>query len=182
MKATLRKSNPLVVRAHELCLKTQKANRVNWDAIAKVVIPEYKDSPAAIQKSMRLKLRAKTHSYRHSLKQTRRLSKKENNSQHPPPRLRISGEVKLTREQLQGRKDKAVRFTENVLRDPDRAAEIEDESLDVYADRRRIQITNPSERKGNMATTPKPICRTALMNWKLKMKRSGINSIPLRRS
>jgi ribonuclease E len=63
--------------------------------------------------------------------------------------------VKLTREQLQGRKDKAVRFTESVLRDPDRAAEIEDESLDDYADRRHIQITNPSGRKRNMATTPK---------------------------
>jgi hypothetical protein len=63
--------------------------------------------------------------------------------------------VKLTREQLQDRKDKAVRFTENVLRDPDRAAEIEDESLDNYADRRHIQITNPSGRKGNMPTTPK---------------------------
>jgi hypothetical protein len=63
--------------------------------------------------------------------------------------------VKLTREQLQGRKDKAVRFTENVLDDPDRASEIEDESLDDYADRRHIQITNPSRRKGEMATTSK---------------------------
>jgi hypothetical protein len=89
MKATLprqragRKSNPLVVRAHELYLKRRKANRVNWDAIARIVIPEYKNAPAAIQRSMRITLRAKTHSYRHSLKQTRRLSEKRNQFSTP---------------------------------------------------------------------------------------------------
>lgn len=48
----------------------------------------------------------------------------------------------LTREQLQGRKDKAVRFVEDVLGDPERAAEIEDESLEDYAERRKIQIVD----------------------------------------
>jgi hypothetical protein len=48
----------------------------------------------------------------------------------------------LTREQLQSRKDKAVRFTRDVLDDPDRAAEIEDEDLEDYADRRKIQLIN----------------------------------------
>ena len=49
----------------------------------------------------------------------------------------------LTREQVQSRKDKAVRFTENVLDDPDRADEIADESLEDYAERRGFTLTNP---------------------------------------
>jgi hypothetical protein len=42
---------------------------------------------------------------------------------------------------------KAVRFTRDVLQDPDRAEEIADESLEDYAERRGIQITNPSRRR-----------------------------------
>ena len=53
----------------------------------------------------------------------------------------------LTRDQLQSRKEKAVRFTRDVLSDPDRADEIADESLDDYAGRRKIQITNPTIRR-----------------------------------
>ena len=49
----------------------------------------------------------------------------------------------LTRKQLEARKAKAVRFTRDVLDDPDRADEIEDESLEDYAERRHIQIQNP---------------------------------------
>src|ERR1035441_2958816 len=49
----------------------------------------------------------------------------------------------LTREQLQTRKEQAVRFTQNVLGDSDRADEIADESLEDYAERRTIQLTNP---------------------------------------
>jgi peptidoglycan hydrolase CwlO-like protein len=52
----------------------------------------------------------------------------------------------LTRAQLQSRKDKAVRFLENVIGDPDRASEVEDESLEDYAERRKIQILNPHRR------------------------------------
>ena len=60
----------------------------------------------------------------------------------------------LTRAQLQSRKKKAVRFTRDVLEDPERAEEIADESLEDYAERRRIQITNPSRRrKAIMART-----------------------------
>jgi hypothetical protein len=51
--------------------------------------------------------------------------------------------VKLTRDQVESRKEKAVRFTRNVLGDSDRADEIEDESLEDYAVRRRIQLLNP---------------------------------------
>jgi predicted RNase H-like nuclease (RuvC/YqgF family) len=54
--------------------------------------------------------------------------------------------VKLSREQLQGRKEKAVRFVRDVLGDPDRAEEIERESLEDYAERREFQITNPRRR------------------------------------
>jgi predicted RNase H-like nuclease (RuvC/YqgF family) len=53
----------------------------------------------------------------------------------------------LTREQLQSRKDKAVRFTRDVVGDPERAEEIEGESLDDYAERRKIQLSNPRRRQ-----------------------------------
>jgi predicted RNase H-like nuclease (RuvC/YqgF family) len=52
----------------------------------------------------------------------------------------------LTREQLQGRKDKAVRFVRDVIGDPERAEEIRSESLEDYAARRRIQIENLTRR------------------------------------
>jgi hypothetical protein len=53
----------------------------------------------------------------------------------------------LTREQLQSRKEKAIRFTRDVLGDPDRADEIADESLEDYAERRKIQLTNIGKRE-----------------------------------
>jgi ribosomal protein L29 len=53
----------------------------------------------------------------------------------------------LTRAQLESRKEKAVRFTRDVLGDPDRAEEIADENLEDYAARRKIQLTNPSKRR-----------------------------------
>ncbi len=52
----------------------------------------------------------------------------------------------LTREQVQGRKGKAVRFVRDVLQDDDRADEIEDESLEHYAERRHIKLLNPEVR------------------------------------
>jgi hypothetical protein len=58
----------------------------------------------------------------------------------------------LTRDQLQARKDKAVRFVRDVLHDPDRAEEIADESLESYAERRGFTITNPRRENRNMAT------------------------------
>jgi hypothetical protein len=59
----------------------------------------------------------------------------------------------LTREQLQKRKEKAVRFVRDVLDDPDRAAEIDDEDLEDYAARKKLQIINPNRSKNSMATT-----------------------------
>ena len=52
----------------------------------------------------------------------------------------------LTREQVESRKAQAVKFTQTVLGDLDRADEIAAESLEDYAQRRKIQITNPIRR------------------------------------
>lgn len=50
----------------------------------------------------------------------------------------------LSRDQLEKRKEKAARFVEDVLGDPDRADEIRDEGLEVYAERRKLYIAeNP---------------------------------------
>jgi len=46
----------------------------------------------------------------------------------------------LTRQQLESRKAQAERFVRDVLGDSDRAGEIEDESLEDYAEGRRIKI------------------------------------------
>ena len=51
----------------------------------------------------------------------------------------------LTRKQLEARKAQAVRFTEDVLDDPDLADELEDLTPEEYAERRRIKISNPKK-------------------------------------
>jgi hypothetical protein len=56
----------------------------------------------------------------------------------------------LTPKQLEARKEKAVRFVRDVLENDDRASEIEDESLEDYAERRRLEITNPRRRRTHM--------------------------------
>jgi predicted RNase H-like nuclease (RuvC/YqgF family) len=53
---------------------------------------------------------------------------------------------RLSREQVEGRKEKAARFTETVLGDSERAQEIRDEPVEDYASRRRFEITNPTRR------------------------------------
>ena len=60
----------------------------------------------------------------------------------------------LTLDQIESRKEKAVHFTRDVLDDPDRADEIEDESLEDYAERRGFQITNPSTNRRKKAIMP----------------------------
>jgi hypothetical protein len=62
---------------------------------------------------------------------------------------------RLTRAQLESRKEKAVRFVRDVLGDSDRADEIAEESLEDYAQRRKIQITNPSKRRNAIMATTK---------------------------
>ncbi len=59
----------------------------------------------------------------------------------------------MTRQELERRKAQAVRFTRDVLDDPDKAAEIEDESLQDYAERRRVELTNPKGVKPMTAST-----------------------------
>lgn len=62
----------------------------------------------------------------------------------------------LTRAQLESRKAKAVRFTRDVLGNPDRADEIEAESLEDYAERRTVKLINSSNRsKAIMPRTTK---------------------------
>lgn len=59
----------------------------------------------------------------------------------------------LTRKQLESRKAKAVRFTRDVRGDDDRADEIEDESLEDYAQERRIKLSNPKGGRNMPALT-----------------------------
>src|SRR5215831_6049541 len=61
----------------------------------------------------------------------------------------------LTLSQLAARKEKAVRFTRDVLDDPDQADEIEDESLEDYAERKGFQIANPNRRRTAIMPTNK---------------------------
>ena len=63
----------------------------------------------------------------------------------------------LTPEQIQGRKDKAVSFTRDVVGDPDRAAEIEAEDLEDYAERRKLKL-NPGKAE---TTTQETIAQAA---------------------
>jgi hypothetical protein len=50
----------------------------------------------------------------------------------------------LTRQQLEGRKAQAVRFARDVREDDDLADAIQDETLDQYAERRHIKLSNPT--------------------------------------
>jgi hypothetical protein len=54
-----------------------------------------------------------------------------------------------TWEQLQTKKDQAVRFVRNILGNEEKASFIESESVEEYAERKKIRIKNP-ERKENM--------------------------------
>jgi cell shape-determining protein MreC len=58
----------------------------------------------------------------------------------------------LTGDQVQSRKDKAVRFVGDALGDPGRAEVIEDQSPENYAERRKIELQNPFWRKQAMAS------------------------------
>jgi hypothetical protein len=58
----------------------------------------------------------------------------------------------LTADQVQARKDKAVRFAENVLEDDDLADDLDSESVESYAERKRIKIIpNTGRRNKAMA-------------------------------
>ena len=60
-----------------------------------------------------------------------------------------------TTDEAQKTKERAVRFVRSVLRDDERADELEAEPLASYARRKRIEIINPrTEGRGIMATKP----------------------------
>jgi hypothetical protein len=59
----------------------------------------------------------------------------------------------LSREQIEKRKAQAVRFAETVLHDSDLADEIAGESLEEYAEHKRIQIIQNPVRRFRMATS-----------------------------
>jgi hypothetical protein len=75
----------------------------------------------------------------------------------------------LTRQQLQSRKDKAVRFTRDVVGDSDRAGVIEGETLEGYAERRRIQLLN-SGRRNHMAKRAREDYRTQIADLKQQLR------------
>ena len=84
----------------------------------------------------------------------------------------------LTRRQLESRKAKAVRFTRDVLSDDDRADEIEDESLDEYAERRHIKLTNPKgARKMPIKTRRELLDRIAELQDENEELREKVDSI-----
>ncbi len=75
----------------------------------------------------------------------------------------------LTRQQVQSRKDRAVRFTRDVAGDPERADEIEGESLDDYAERRGIQLMNAG-RSSRMAKKSVEDYRAEVLDLKQQIR------------
>lgn len=60
----------------------------------------------------------------------------------------------LRREQLEKRKTQAARFARDVREDDDLADAIEDESLEEYAQKRRITLSNPNSEGGRYMPVP----------------------------
>ena len=57
----------------------------------------------------------------------------------------------LTRDRAEARKAAAARFAENVLKDPDKADDIESEDLDDWIERKGITLINPGKRSLEVA-------------------------------
>jgi hypothetical protein len=64
---------------------------------------------------------------------------------YPSPRKNKT----LTREQVEGRQEKAVRFAEDVLDDPDLADELEGLTVEEYAERKGYRLSNPTRKVVN---------------------------------
>jgi hypothetical protein len=60
----------------------------------------------------------------------------------------------MTREQLEARKSKAIRFARDVREDNELADEIENESLEEYAEHRGIKVLNPKGARKMAQATP----------------------------
>jgi hypothetical protein len=54
----------------------------------------------------------------------------------------------VTLEQVEARKAKAARFARDVLKDDDLADDLEDETPESYAERKRLAFSNAGERRG----------------------------------
>lgn len=96
---------------------------------------------------------------------------------------------RLTREQLQSRKDRAVRFLRDVVGDDERADEVARESLESYAERRQFALVNPRRRCTQIVNTGGSSMAQAKRNWRiasasLRRKRTNCktNSTRSRRS
>jgi hypothetical protein len=84
----------------------------------------------------------------------------------------------LTRKQLQSRKAQAVRFARDVREDDDLADEIEHQSLDEYAERRHIKLTNPKgARKMAIKTRRELLDRIAELQDENEELREKVDSI-----
>jgi hypothetical protein len=59
--------------------------------------------------------------------------------------------VLVTYDEVRKRQEKAVRFLRDVVGDDDRADEVEDESVEDYADRKHLVLKNPQRRTIDMA-------------------------------
>jgi uncharacterized protein YabE (DUF348 family) len=93
----------------------------------------------------------------------------------------------LTREQAQTSKDRAARFVLNVLQDQDGAQAIEDESLDDWAERKKITLRNPRPiprrncplihegKEKNMATKKPTMAELLEENEQLKEENDDLN-------
>jgi hypothetical protein len=64
------------------------------------------------------------------------------------PRVNVAS---VTYDQIEARKDKAVRFLRDVVGDDDRADEVEDESPENYASRKGWVIKNIAQRRIKVA-------------------------------
>jgi hypothetical protein len=84
-----------------------------------------------------------------------------------------------TREQVEKMQEKAVRFLDDVVGDPDKADEIEDMTVEEYADKKRIHLVNPSGFKA-LAEKAKKAARKIASGVTGKKKNACKNKRPRR--
>jgi hypothetical protein len=94
-------------------------------------------------------------------------------------------EKSKTREQVEKMQDKAVRFLRDVVGDSSKADEIDDMSLEEYADKKRIHLANPGRMKKAIKKAKRAVKRAAKKltrktkkNPKRKRPRRNLDEIP----
>lgn len=83
----------------------------------------------------------------------------------------------LTWDEIERRKDQAVRFVRDVLDDPDRADEIDDESLEDYAERKGFAIANPDDQGETTMSQYKTRDELAAENEELRNRLAAIGEM-----